>query len=106
MHGHAVPLARDVPQRLLDAAHRAPEIHGAALGREVVVRHVDEVRDVRRLASDDVAPERLDERDDAVVAIRLRVALAPAVRPSVRLDLDEEEILAAAEIGEERRDAR
>src|SRR5206468_10107869 len=34
--GDAEPLAGQVPQRLLDAAHRAPEIERAAPGREIV----------------------------------------------------------------------
>ena len=105
VHRHAVALARDVPERLLEPAHRAPEVHRAALGREVVVGPVHEVGDVARVAPHEVAADRLHERHDARVAVGLRVALAPAVRAAVGLDLDEAEVLAAAEIGQERGDA-
>jgi hypothetical protein len=47
-------------------------------------------RDVGRLAADDVAPERLDQRHDARVAVGLRVALSPSVRAAVGLDLHEQ----------------
>ncbi len=100
MHGNAVALARDVPQRLLETTHRAPEIHGPALGREVVVRHVDEVGDVGGLASDEIAGEGLHVGHDARVAVGLGVALTPSVRSAFRLDLDEEQVLPAAEIDE------
>jgi hypothetical protein len=105
MHGHAVALARDVPQRLLEAADRAPEVHGPALGREVVVRHVDEVRDVRSVPSHQVARQPFDVGDDARIAVGLGIALAPSVRPALRLDLDEEQVLAAAEIRQIGRDS-
>jgi len=105
VHGHAVALPRDIPQRLLEAADRAPEIHGPALGREVVVGHVEEMRDVRGVAPHQVTAQRVHESDDARVAVGLRVTLAPAVRAGLRLDLDEEEVLAPAQVDEERGDA-
>src|SRR5206468_2292506 len=96
--GGAQPLARDVPQRLLDTRDRAPEVHRPALGPEVVIGHVTEVRDVPGIAAHEVAAEGRDVADDGLIAIGLRVALAPAVKALVRLDLDEEPRLAAAGI--------
>ncbi len=104
VHGDSMALARDVPQRLLETADRTPEIHGPALGREVVVRHVDEVGDVGGLPPDEIAGERLHVGHDARVAVGLGIALAPSVRAALRLHLDEEQVLAAAEIGEKGRD--
>jgi len=98
----AVALARDVPEGLLEPAHRAPEVHRPALGREVVVGPVHEVGDLRGVAADEIAAEGLHQGDDARVAVGLRVALAPAVRAAVGLDLHEAQVLAPAEIGEAR----
>ena len=75
------------------------------LAAEVVIGPVHEVGDVGGVAADQVAADRLHERDDAGVAIGLGVALAPAVRAAVGLDLHEAEVLAAAQVGEERRHA-
>jgi hypothetical protein len=89
-------------QGLLEPAHRAPEVHRPALGREVVVGPVHEVGDLGGVAPDEIAAERRHQGDDARVAVGLRVALAPAVRAAVGLDLHEAQVLAPAEIGEER----
>ena len=101
---HAEPLAGQIPQRLLEAADRAPEIHGPALGREVVIRPVGEVTDVAGVAAKQVASELRDVRHDRLVAIGLRVALAPAVQAVGGLDLHEEPVLPVARIHDERRD--
>src|SRR5258707_9859172 len=60
-HGHAEPLAREVPERLLDPADGAEEVQGAALGREVVIGPVREVADVAGVAADQIARELVHE---------------------------------------------
>src|SRR5262249_43003375 len=105
-HRHAEPLAGEIPERLLEPAHRAPEIHGAALARKVVVGPVCEVADLSGVAAHEIARELPDVRDDRLVAIGLRVALAPADESVGRLDLYEEPVLPIARMNDERRDAR
>src|SRR5262249_5084001 len=73
-------------------------------GREVVIRPVREVADQARVSADQIASELTDEGGDRVIAIRLRVALAPAVQPVRGLDLHEQPVLAVAGIDEERGD--
>jgi hypothetical protein len=104
--GLADGLADDVPERLLHAADRRVEVHGAALGAEVGVGHEREVLDVERTPADEVAPELSHVRLDGPVAIGLRVAFPPAVEPRIRLDLHEQPALVRAGIDEERPDRR
>src|SRR5439155_2581496 len=99
-------LAGEIPQRLLEPADRAPEIHRAALGCEVVVGPVREVADLAGVAADEIATELPHVRDDRLVAVGLGVALAPAVETVRGLDLDEEPVLPRAGIDDERRDGR
>jgi len=103
--GLAGALAGQVPQRLLDAADRAPELHRAALGREVVIGPVGEVADVAGVAAGQVAAELAHVGDDRLIAVGLGVAFAPAVQAVGGLDLDEEPVLAVPRIHDERRDA-
>src|SRR5262249_48922718 len=105
-HRHAEPLAGEIPECLLEPAHCAPEVHGAALAGEVVVGPVREVADLSGVAADEVARELPDVRDDRLVAVGLRVALAPAAEPVGGLDLHEEPVLPVTRMNDERRDAR
>ena len=52
-----------------------------------------------------VAAQRFDVGDDARVTVGLGIALAPSVRAPLRLDLDEEQVLAAAEVGQKGRNS-
>jgi len=103
-HRHAQALARQVPERLLEPADRAPEVHGAALPREVVVCPVREVADLTGVAPDEIARELSYVGDDGLIAIGLGIALAPAVQTVGRLDLHEEPVLPVPRIDDERRD--
>src|SRR5207245_7308658 len=105
-HGHAQALTGQVPERLLEPADRAPEIHGAALPREVVVCPVREVADLTGVAPDEIARELSYVGDDGLIAIGLGIALAPAVETVGRLDLHEEPVLPVPRIDDERRDGR
>src|SRR5262245_16108189 len=105
-HRHAEPFAGEIPQRLLEPAHRAPEVHGAALAREVVVGPVREMADLSGIAAHQIPRELPHVRDDRLVAVGLRVALAPAGEPVGGLDLHEEPVLPIARMNDERRDAR
>src|SRR5206468_598255 len=96
----------EIPERLLDPADRAPEIHGAALAGKVVIGPVREVADVAGVAADQISRELAHMSDDRVVAIGLRIAFTPAVEAVGRLDLHEEPVLAVARIDDERRDGR
>src|SRR5439155_25305867 len=103
-HRHAEPLAGEIPERLLDPADGTEEVERAALGGEVVIRPVREVADVAGVTPDEIPRELSHERGDRVIAVRLRVALAPAVQAIRRLDLHEEPVLAVAGIDDERGD--
>ncbi len=105
-HGHAQALAGQVPQGLLDAADGAPEVHGSALGREIVVGPVSEVADVAGVAADEVPAELPHVRGDRLVAIGLGVGLAPAVQAIGGLDFDEEPVFPVSRVDDERGDRR
>src|SRR5262249_13391684 len=104
--GHAQALAREIPERLLDAADRAPEIHRAALAGVIVVGPVGEMADVPGVAADQVARELPHVGDDRLVTVGLGVALAPAMQAVGRLHFHEQPVLAVARIEDERRDGR
>ena len=93
MDGHISLLAGDVPQRVFDAADRAPEVHRAPPSGEVVVRPLEEVLDVARVPPDEIAAHLVNVRRHLNVAVRLGVRFAPAVYPLIRLHLHEAEIL-------------
>ena len=98
-------LARDVPQRLLEAADGAVQLHRAPLAAEVGIRRVGEVLDVERAPADEVPSEGSGVRLDGALAVGLRIAFAPAVQAIVGLDLHEEPVLVRAGIDQERPDA-
>src|SRR5439155_24894855 len=105
-HRHAEPLARKVPERLLDPADGSEEVQGAALGREIVIGPVREVADVAGVAADQIARELVHEGGDRVIAVGLGVTLTPAVQAVGGLDLHEEPVLAVAGVDDERGDGR
>ena len=77
--GLAGGLARDVPQRLLEAADGAVQVHRAPLAAKVRAPREREVLDVEQAPADEVPSERRGVRLDGALSIRLRIALAPAV---------------------------
>ena len=101
MHGHLGDLALDVPHRLLESAHRAIEVHRSPPRGEVVEGRLRERLDATRIAPDQVALELIDVGGDLEVAIRLRVALAPAVDALVGVDANEAEVLATSGMDQE-----
>ena len=94
IHRHPGALAGEIPHRLLDTRDRRVKVHRAAAIAEVVVNRVGPRLNPRRVPAHDVAPHRLEVRRDLDVAVRLRVALAPAVQPVGRFQSDEAEVLA------------
>ena len=101
MHGRAVCLARDVPHGVFEAADGAVVVHSAAPAGEVVERHLHEMLDVGGVAADKVALELIDVRRNLHVAVRLGVALAPAVDALVGLYLHEAKVLGSAGVYQE-----
>src|SRR5262249_48791254 len=89
-------LAGDVPQRLLDAGGGAVEFERAAPLRVVVERDLQDVADVERIATDEIAAELVDLRGHSRVAGVLAIGLAPADHAGVGLDPHEHEILPPA----------
>jgi len=79
VHWHPGDLALDVPERLLESAHRAVKVHRTPPRGEIVEGRLRELLDATRIAVDQVALELIDVRGDLKVAIRLCIALAPAV---------------------------
>ena len=60
--------------------------------------------DVHGTASEEIAGELLHMGDDLLIAIRLGIALAPAVDAGVSVELDETEIFGDARVDEKRGD--
>ena len=94
VHRHARPLAGQVPERLLDPTDRAVEVHRPAAIAEVVVDRVGERLDLARVPADHVALQLVQMRPNLHIAVRLRVALAPAVQAVLRLEPHEDQVLA------------
>jgi hypothetical protein len=67
---------------------------------------VREVADLAGVPTEEIAAQLLHVGDDRLIAIGLRVALAPAVQAVGGLDLHEEPVLAVARIDEIRRHPR
>ena len=101
VHGHPGCLAFDVPERLLEPAHRAIEVHRSSPRREIVEGRLCEFLDATRITSDQVALELIDVCGDLKVAIRLRVALAPAVDAFIGVDANEAKVLATSGVDQE-----
>ena len=90
VHGHAVRLPGDVPQRLIQSADRGVE-HNAATPESVTEHRLPQVLDPRGILTDQMARHFLDGGLDRERR-ELQRRLAPAVHPFVRLDLDEEPV--------------
>src|SRR6185312_11067009 len=96
VHRLVARLADDVPQRRLDARHRAPPFERAAPLREVVESDLQEMADPEWIASDQVAAELFRLRRDRPVAVVLAVSLPPTDDAGVGGDAHENQVLAPA----------
>jgi hypothetical protein len=83
-------LPLDVPERLLDGAHRR-EGDGTAAEERLAVHQLPQMLDPRRVLADDVLPILLDRRSDRARVGR-QASLPDPAHTFVRLDDDEEPV--------------
>ena len=68
-------------------------IHRAAPPGEIVIRHLNEMLDVRGIPADEIALDLVNMRRYLRIPIRLRIALPPAVYPLIRVYLHKAQVL-------------
>ena len=91
-------LADNIPERLLNRADRAVELHRATLVGIIVVGQKGKVFDRKGIAASEVTPQLVDVAFNRLIAVGLGIGFAPAVEALVGFDFDKEPILADARI--------
>src|SRR5215475_14770508 len=92
IHWHVTTFASNVPKGLFDTTDRTIQIHCPTLASKIVVRHVSKMLDVHRRTFDQVASQLAHMCDNALIAVSLRVTLAPATDAITSIDFDKKPV--------------